>query len=152
MKAMFNRNTKFIKEVTNTECKWTNNPHEGLLFDESNTELMEGCVFVNVKDVQHLSKSDLVNDFSITAVFHENEQLIEKALSTVTNKKWKHTKGILRVHSKGLRLQPMGHDNIYNYITAYDLPTCPIILSINELSEKFYWGSENKSEFYSLDL
>jgi hypothetical protein len=145
MKVIFNKESKFIKKIIKSGYEWTNNPHEALLFDEKETPYLEECICVNIEDVRHMSKQDLVNDLSIAAAHHEDEKLIEDALLNVTGKTWKHTKGILKLKSK-----PMGHDDIYNYITSWGLAVEPIVWSINELSKKFHWISDNGSEFYSL--
>jgi hypothetical protein len=151
MQAIFNKESKFIKAVINNGYEWTNNPHEALLFDEKKTPSLEECIRVNVEDVRHMSKQELINDFSICVAHHDDEKLIEEALLNVTGKKWIHTKGILSIKAEHIKSKPMGHDDIYNYITSWGLTVEPIVWSINELStEKFHWASDNGSRLYSL--
>lgn len=151
MKAIFSKESKFVKKSIDNGYEWTNNPEEALLFNENDAPSIEECALVDVNEVRHLSKNNLINDFSIAVAHHDDENLIEEVLLNVTGKKWVHTKGILRIKAEHIKSKAMGYDDIYNYITSWGLPVEPIVWSINDLStKKFHWASNNGSELYSL--
>jgi len=151
--AIFNKESKFLTGIHIDSITWSTNPQDALLVNADGITEKEGAKVSHVEDaiwvdpnsIQTLSESDVIELFSIIVTRTDDNKKAISALKEVTGKKWSFKKNILNFNNN-----PMGHDNVYNYVTSWGLPIVPVVNSINELSKSLYWPSDEVDVFYTL--